>query len=98
VDPHRTRTENRSSRRSTRQHEVAVNADAACASPVRRLKQAWCHGQRTVSSAIRPSPGGPADWVQVAPIANTPYSAGEELTSSNLSDQHRAVGKIAFGE
>jgi hypothetical protein len=28
-------------------------------SPVRRLKRAWCHGHRTVSSTIIPSARGP---------------------------------------
>jgi hypothetical protein len=53
------RTKMRPSRRSTRQQEVAVNAGAASASPLRRLKQAWCQGQRTVSPTISPSPSGP---------------------------------------
>ena len=53
------RTKMRPSRRSTRQHEVAFSAGAASASPVRRLKQAWCQGQRTVSPTISPSPSGP---------------------------------------
>ena len=32
---------------------------ARSASPVRKLKQAWCHGQRTVSATSTPSASGP---------------------------------------
>ena len=35
------------------------SAGARSASPVRRLKHAWCHGQRTVSPTIAPSASGP---------------------------------------
>ena len=44
---------------STVQHASGANAGARTASPVRRLKQAWCQGQRTVSSTISPSASGP---------------------------------------
>src|SRR5262249_62076149 len=44
---------------STRQHGIGLNAGAATASPVRRLKQAWCQGHRTVSPTINPSASGP---------------------------------------
>jgi hypothetical protein len=53
------RTKILSSRFSTRQHDKALNAGAPIASPVRKLKRAWCHGQWTVSPAIKPSASGP---------------------------------------
>ena len=36
-----------------------MKAGAPIASPVRRLKQAWCQGHRTVSSTINPAASGP---------------------------------------
>ena len=42
-----------------RQHETGLSAGAATASPVRRLKQAWCQGHRTVSPTTSPSASGP---------------------------------------
>jgi hypothetical protein len=53
------RTNSMPLRFSTRQLGIGLNAGAASASPVRRLKQAWCHGQRTVSPTINPSASGP---------------------------------------
>jgi hypothetical protein len=47
------------SRCSRFQHATGLKAGACKASPVRRLKQAWCHGHRTVSSTISPSASGP---------------------------------------
>jgi hypothetical protein len=46
-------------RTATDQQETGSNAGARTASPVRRLKQAWCRGQRTVSPTIRPSARAP---------------------------------------
>src|SRR5262249_28321420 len=46
-------------RLSTRPHGLGVQAGAATASPVRRLKQAWCQGHRTVSPTISPPASGP---------------------------------------
>src|SRR5438128_1469268 len=39
--------------------DPGLNAGAPTASPVRRLKQAWCQGQRTVSETTSPSANGP---------------------------------------
>src|ERR1051326_8631983 len=39
---------------STFQRAIGSSAGARNASPVRRLKQAWCQGQRTVSPTIIP--------------------------------------------
>src|ERR1035441_6861534 len=47
------------SRISVDQHATGPSAGARTASPVRRLKQAWCQGQRTVSPTVRPSARGP---------------------------------------
>jgi hypothetical protein len=44
---------------STRQVATGSKAGARIASPVRRLKQAWCQGQRTVSPDSTPLPRGP---------------------------------------
>src|SRR5262249_46722177 len=55
---------------STRQHGIGLKAGAATASPVRRLKQAWCQGHRTVSPTIHPSASGPPQCEHVPPIAN----------------------------
>jgi len=44
---------------SVDQHAMGPSAGALTASPVRKLKHAWCHGQRTVSSTISPSASGP---------------------------------------
>jgi hypothetical protein len=53
------RTEIIPSRCSTSQHAIGLSAGARRASPVRKSKQAWCQGQRTVSPTRRPSPRGP---------------------------------------
>ncbi len=53
------RTNTLPSRSSVDQHATGLSAGARTASPVRRLKHAWCHGQRTVSSTISPSASGP---------------------------------------
>ena len=53
------RTTIRSPTISTRQQGTGSKAGARTASPVLRLKQAWCQGQRTVSPATIPSPSGP---------------------------------------
>ena len=54
---------------ATSQHGRGSKAGAESASPVRKLKQAWCQGQRTDPSVTRPEPSGPSRWVQAAPIA-----------------------------
>ena len=41
------------------QQAIGLSAGACSASPVRRSKQAWCQGQRTVPSATTPSASGP---------------------------------------
>jgi hypothetical protein len=53
------RTKILSSRRSTVQHATGLKAGARNASPVRKLKQAWCQGHRTVSPTMSPSASGP---------------------------------------
>jgi hypothetical protein len=45
--------------RSTWKHEMGLSAGAPSGWPVRRSKQAWCHGQRTVSPTTSPSASGP---------------------------------------
>jgi hypothetical protein len=52
------RTKTMSSTRSTRQQAMGSSAGARSASPVRRLKQAWCRTQRNVSPTIQSSAVG----------------------------------------
>src|SRR4029079_7613507 len=46
-------------RRSVSQQAIGESAGERSASPERRLKQAWCQGQRTVWPSITPSASGP---------------------------------------
>jgi len=44
---------------SIRQHDTGLSAGGRNASPVRKLKPAWCRGQRTVSATSILSASGP---------------------------------------
>jgi hypothetical protein len=61
---------------------IGSSAGARSASPVRRLKQAWCHGHRNVSPTTRPSASGPWWWVQDAPTAKSSSPRRARITSS----------------
>jgi hypothetical protein len=52
------RTKSRPSSTSIRQRGRSISAGGREAAPVRRLKQAWCQGHRTVSPTRKPSERG----------------------------------------
>src|SRR6185369_952371 len=103
------RTKSLPSRCSTRQRDIGLNAGAAAASPVRRLKQAWCQGQRTVSPTISPSASGPPGHafksrVRAMGIRDRPISPGSPWQNPYMERLIGTVrrecldGMLVFGE
>ena len=90
------------SRCSTRQHDTGSSAVGRSGAPLRRLKQAWCQGQRTVSAPSSSSASGRrsaigADREQVVAAA-----CQQDRFAACVAEHDRAVGDLrsvdALGE
>lgn len=79
-----------------RQQGTGSRAGARSASPVRKLKHAWCQGQRTVPSTINPSPSDHRSEYNGTDDKEFIAAAGEkDILTIGLARDHASIAEIA---